>query len=686
MTAMNQNYRHRKRLLLGVAFAATNVHAQIAQLSPVVVTGNYNNAIGLWDAASQGAITREAMEKRPMLRPAEVLENVPGVIVTQHSGDGKANQYFARGYNLDHGTDFATWVAGMPVNMPTHAHGQGYTDLNFVIPELISRVQYNRGPYFAEDGDFASVGSARIAYADKLASNLASFSSGNYGFGRLLFAGSPQFGAGHLVYGLEYQHNDGPWVNPNRFAKRNAVLRYAQGSQSDGFDITTMAYSANWHSTDQIPLRAVADGHMARFGAVDPTDGGKASRYSLSGEWRQRDGNVNRAANMYVIRSALNLFSNFTYFLDNPVSGDQFEQAERRTVIGGAASQTWDLKWSDLSVGNTVGVQVRRDRLSPVALYATQDKQRLAAVREERITTTSVAPYVSNTMTWNDWFRTVAGLRADTQWFEVDSNLAVNSGKAHATAVSPKLSMAFGPWAQTEYFVNIGRGLHSNDARGSTISVDPKSGAPAQRVSPLARTTGYEVGVRSQPVTGLTTSASLWRLKQGSELLFVGDAGTTEASRPSQRSGIEVLAQYTPTPRLAFDVSFAATRARFSDPDAAGNRIPGAPERVASAGMTVDNLNGWFGALRWRYFGQRPLIEDNSVRSQSTSLVNARAGYALTKTTRLQLDVFNLFDRKASDIDYYYPSQLRGEAAPVADIHFHPVERRSWRLTLNTSY
>ena len=685
---MKHNTLNALRPLCWLAFAVQAVQSSAADtvLPSVEIKGSYNNPIGLWDAASQGGVTKEVIEKRPILRAGEILENVPGMIVTQHSGEGKANQYFLRGYNLDHGTDFATWVAGMPVNMPTHAHGHGYTDLNFLIPELVSRVDYTKGPYFAQEGDFSSAGTARIHYANSLVANVASLTGGTKGYARMLLAGSPEFGPGRLLYALEYQHNDGPWTNPDNFAKRNAVLRYSQGTQANGFNITGMAYNANWNSTDQIPQRAVNTGLIDRYGAIDPSDGGKSARYSVSGEWRQSSGSISREANLYVIRSKLNLFSNFTYFLDNPVNGDQFEQTERRTVIGGAASQTWDLKWGDLTVSNTAGVQLRRDRLSPIALYATAAKLRLTMTRVDQVTTTSIAPYISSAITWTPWFRTIAGLRADFQKFDVESNIAANSGKANGSIVSPKLSMIFGPWAQTEYFINIGNGFHSNDARGTTITVDPKSGAPAQPVNPLVRTTGYEVGVRSQPISGFTTSASAWRLKQASELLFVGDAGTTEPSRPSRREGLELLMQYLPKPWLALDMSLGLTRARFSDPDPVGNRIPGAPDRVASAGFTVEGINGWFGAARWRYFGQRPLIEDNSVRSLSTSLVNARMGYAFTKKTRLQLDVFNLFDRKDSDIAYYYESQLRGEAAPVADIHFHPVERRSFRVTLATNY
>jgi outer membrane receptor protein involved in Fe transport len=674
---------------LALSLATLCAEAQDAIVLPTVevTAARYQNDLGTSDAASQGVVTREGIEKRPLQRPGEVAEAVPGMIVTQHSGDGKANQFFLRGYNLDHGTDFATWVAGMPVNMPTHAHGQGYTDLNFVIPELISRVNYNKGPYFAEDGDFGSAGSARILYADKLPLNLASFTAGSFDYRRVVFAGSPQFGSGALVYGLEYQQNDGPWENPNDFAKWNGVLRYAQGPADNGFSVTGMAYQADWNATDQIPRRAVDAGLIGRFGAIDPSDGGKSSRYSLSGEWRGSGGDAASAISVYAIKSRLNLFSNFTFFLDDPVNGDQFEQAESRVTLGGQGSHAWYGRLGGRPMMNTLGFQLRRDRMTPVALYSTVARERLSTTREDRVTVESAAPYFSNTIEWTGWVRTVAGLRADFYRFNVDSNIAENSGRASDSMASPKLSAIFGPWAKTEYFLNWGRGFHSNDARGTTITVDPKTGDPAEQVSPLVRTTGYEAGLRSQALRNVTTSVALWELKQDSELLFVGDAGTTEPSRPSKRTGVEWLVQWLPRPWLALDLAAAFTRASFTDEDPVGDRIPGAPESVVSAGLTVDSLNGWFGSLRWRYFGPRPLIEDNSVRSQSTSLVNVRVGYALTKQVRAYLDVFNLFDRKASDIDYFYASRLQGEPAEgVNDVHFHPVELRALRATLAWTY
>jgi hypothetical protein len=654
------------------------------RLEEVVVTGASGLEVGSDDAASQGVVTAQEIKQRPLARPGEILEAIPGMIVTQHSGDGKANQYFLRGYNLDHGTDFATWVAGMPVNMPTHAHGQGYTDLGFLIPELIARVDYSKGPYFAQYGDFSSVGTARISLADALPAPLVSLTAGSFGYSRGLAAGSPALGGGNMVYGLEYVQNDGPWEQPNKFAKLNGVLRYAQGTRANGFNLTAMGYEAHWNATDQIASRAVAAGLINRFGSLDSTDGGNSSRYSASAEWRQSDGEANRSASAYVVRSRLELFSNFTYFLANPVNGDQFEQAEKRTLYGGSVSQTWFSHVGERHMWNIVGLQLRRDRLSPVALYATEARRRLAVVRQDDVTVSSAAVYWSNTIAWTEWFRTIAGLRPDFYRSEVAANLAANSGKSHDSIVSPKLSLVFGPWASSETFVNFGRGFHSNDARGTTITVDPKTGNAADRVSPLVRTTGYEAGLRSQAVRNMSFSASLWELKQDSELLFVGDAGTTEPSRPSRRTGVELIAQYRPRSWLVIDTEAAFTRARFADTDPAGNYIPGAPNRVISAGLAVDNNDGWFGALRWRYFGPRPLVEDNSARSNSTSLVNARVGYAFARRARIALDALNLFNRKDNDIDYFYTSRLQGEApAGVGDLHFHPVEPRSLRLTVS---
>jgi outer membrane receptor protein involved in Fe transport len=674
-------------LVAGAGKAAAPEPASSTDASRTVrVTGHYDNAVGTSDAASQGVITNELIVNRPALRTGELLEFVPGLIVTQHSGDGKANQYFLRGFNLDHGTDFATYVDGMPVNMRTHAHGQGYSDLNFLIPELVQRIDYKKGPYFAGEGDFASAGAARIRLADRLPQGQASVSVGQHGYVRAVVADSLDAGPGTLLYGLEVNRNNGPWDVPERVRKVSGVLRYSQGTQDDGFSVTAMAYKNSWNATDQVPLRAVESGQIGRFGSLAPSDGGDTSRASLSYAMRQRTENRVFEFDAYLIRSQLELNSDFTYFLADPATGDQFQQSERRTVAGVNTSESWNTQLFGLSLRNKLGVQARYDRLSPVGLYSTVDRVRQSTVREDRVREASVGLYGENTVQWLPWLRSVAGVRYDAYRFNVASSIAGNSGTAQDHVVSPKLSLILGPWSKTEFFVNYGKGFHSNDARGTTQTRLP-DGSPSTPVTPLVPTRGLELGARTEWLPGLQSSLALWRLDLASELLFVGDAGETQPSRASRRHGIEWNNHYVAAPWLLFDLDLAASRSRYTQNDPAGNFIPGSIDKVASFGVTVTDRGPWSGALQLRYFGPRPLIEDNSVRSASTTLAYARLAYQLNRRTRLSLDVFNLFNKQASDIDYYYASRLPGEAQDgVGDRHFHPVEPRSARLTLSYAF
>jgi outer membrane receptor protein involved in Fe transport len=649
----------------------------------VEVLGTYETGVGTSDSASEGRVTAKRVETRAAMRPGEVLEFIPGVIITQHSGDGKANQYYLRGFNLDHGTDISISVAGMPVNMPTHAHGQGYADLNFLIPELVSGIDYRKGPYYAEVGDFSAAGAANIEYATSLPQSVGSVTIGEHQYKRGLLAGSPSFSGGTLLYGIELVGQDGPWDNPEKFGKINTVLRYSRGDKADGFNITGMAYKAHWDSTDQIPQRAVNSGLIDRFGAIDPTDGGATSRYSLSYEQHRDFAGGRAVVDAYAIRSTLSLFSNFTYFLDDQTNGDQFEQHESRTVLGVHPRVEFYNKLAGLDNIFKIGLQARRDNIDPVALYHTVAQSIIGITRQDTVTETSVGVYAEDTLHVTEKFRTIVGLRGDRYNFDVDSNIPANSGKTNDSIVSPKLSLIFGPWAKTEYFFNYGYGFHSNDARGTTITVDPGTGSPAQKVDPLVRSKGMEVGLRTEIIRNLESSLSLWQLKVDSELLFTGDAGTTEPSRPSKRTGIEWTNHYKPYSWLFVDFDLSASRAKFTDEDPVGNKIPGSLDKVASLALTVDSIGPWFGTLQFRYFGPRPLIEDDSVRSKATETTNLRVGYKIDPKWRVHMDVFNLFDRKDSDVDYYYASRLQGEPVDgVNDVHFHPVEPRTVRVTL----
>jgi len=419
-----------------------------AEIQRIDITGrHYDNSVGSSDAASQGVIRAELLKSRPALRPGEVLEFVPGVIVTQHSGDGKANQYFLRGFNLDHGTDFATSVDGVPVNMPSHAHGQGYSDLNFLIPELVDHIAYRKGPYFATHGDFASAGAADIAYKNRLDAPFGQLTVGESGYRRGLLTGSTALAAdgstaqGTLMGALELMRNDGPWTVPEGLKRANGVLGYSQGTRAAGWGLRLMGYDASWTSTDQVPQRLIDAGSsngqpFGRFDSLDPTDGGSTSRYSLSGEWHERGDDSEHSVQAYALRYHLKLFSNFTYVQDDPLHGDQFSQQDARTVTGLSARQAWDHSLFGLDARTEIGTQWRHDH-AQVGLFHTEARQILDTTRQDDIAETLGGVYAQNQLTLTPWLRSVAGLRADRAWFQVDSLKGNATAAANSTCSRP---------------------------------------------------------------------------------------------------------------------------------------------------------------------------------------------------------------------------------------------------------
>ncbi|MET4256321.1 hypothetical protein ABIC09_001252 [Bradyrhizobium sp. S3.12.5] len=352
-------------------------------------------------AASAVRISGREVNAIPFSRPGEALEVVPGLIVTQHSGEGKANQYFLRGFNLDHGTDLAISVDGMPVNMPTHGHGQGYADINFLIPELIQSVNVRKGPYFADQGDFASAGAVAIDYVNKLPHNIAETTFGSFGYRRAVAAGSSRVGDGTLLAAVEAAKYDGPWDVPDDVRKLNGVLRYSQGTATDGLTLTAMAYSNGWNSTDQVAQRAIDQGLINRLGTLDPTDGGTTNRFSLSSNWAQSGDYGQTNVSAYVVRSDLRLFNDFTYFLDNPVNGDQFSQLDSRTLGGVDARHTFDWRFAGVEAQTRIGVQSRYDDIH-VGLFKTEQRSWLSTVRDDRVQEGNVSLWTDTTTRWTD--------------------------------------------------------------------------------------------------------------------------------------------------------------------------------------------------------------------------------------------------------------------------------------------
>ena len=688
-----------KPLLL--IFGVLNLSVAMAQISDssgtIEIRAKSENLTGVANSGSEGIVSGLRIAALPILRPGEIMEMVPGLIVTQHSGDGKANQYFLRGFNLDHGTDFATYVNGVPANMPTHAHGQGYTDLNFLIPELVDQIAYRKGTYSAMDGDFSAAGSARVEYLKKMDGHLAEVTAGANGYKRWLLAGSPKRQDGQWLYGLEVFRNDGPWVVPENYQKLNGVLSYSDGTRLNGYSVTGMLYESRWVSTDQVPLRAINDGLIGRFGSLDPTTGGETHRYSLSSQWTQTGKDRQTKANFWAIDSALNLWSNFEYCAGsvqatgNCAAGDQFKQAEKRKAIGFGMSEArfhlLNVFSANLESAFTFGMDGRLDHVSPVGLYKTTRRAVTETVSEDVVTQSNLSLWAQSEIRWTPVIRSIVGARADGFIFDVKSSVAANSGKASDQKVSPKLSLIYGPVNSTEFYANYGAGFHSNDARGTTLTVDPADRTtPVSKVDPLVKAIGSELGVRTEVVKGWNSNLAVWKLDMASELLFIGDAGTTEPSSPSKRYGVEWNNFYSINKKLSLDVDLAWAHSRFVNEKNLTTYIPGAVSSTANIGLTTDNTGPWFGSVRLRYFGPRPLTEDGVVKSNSSTLTNLRIGYKLNAQTKIALDVYNLLNQKPNDIEYAYSSQMANEVSPVFGRHIHPTEPRSIRMTLTHKF
>jgi TonB dependent receptor/TonB-dependent Receptor Plug Domain len=649
-------------------------------LDTVVVYGRSIDLTGEATSSSTGRVGAAEIAARPFLRRGELLEVVPGVVITQHSGSGKANQYFLRGFNLDHGTDFAVSVDDMPVNMRTHAHGQGYADLNFIIPEFVESITYQKGLYSAENGDFSAAGAAQFHLVNSLTRAFTKIEIGEDEFARIVAGSTVKTGAhSSTTVGMEAAYANGPWDNPEHGRRFNAMVRHTWSSGSNEFALTALGYHGDWDSTDQVPLRAINNGLIGLFGAIDPSDGGRSSRASLSFDWKRRDPMTSTKLNLYAICYRLNLFSNFTYALDNPVDGDQFNQRDQRGIFGGTFERTWNRDLAGRKSSTSIGAQVRED-LIDVGLFHTVKRNRIGTTRNDEVREGSLGIFAKNTLQLTQWLRLDSGLRVDGYHFKVDSDLPANSGTRSAVIISPKVSLIFGPWKKTELYLNAGEGFHSNDARGTTIAVDPSDASvPVDRVNPLVRAKSVEAGVRTSVLPGLVSTVSLWALDLDSELLFVGDGGATEPNGPTRRYGVELANFYRVNPWLALDADVAFTHGRYREDTGDGTRIPNSLSTVVTAGAAINLPTGWFGAIRTRYFGRQPLIEGNSIVAPSSLTYNGRIGWR-GRDWEIALDVLNLLDRPNYDIAYYYESQLPGEASPVADIHLHPAESRTFRM------
>lgn len=655
-------------------------------LEETIVIGRNAVLVDEARSASEGVIGQVDIYKRPLQRPGDILETIPGLIVTQHSGSGKSNQLYLRGFNLDHGTDFATWIDGMPVNMRSHGHGQGYTDINFLMPEIIQKMSFVKGPYHSEIGDFSSAGAVHIQTIDELDNQSLNVGFGDNGFNRMLAMGSTKIQSDVITSALELQGYDGPWNDINEDVRKvNGYLKFARNNELGKRSVTAMVYDNKWNSADQIPTRAINAGIINNFGSLDKTLGGSTHRISLSSEYNH-DHKTNQVVwRSYIIDYELDLWSNFTYFLDDQVDGDQFKQKDNRTIYGGSYESLWIVN-SESFTGHRFGIDFRHDAIDKVGLYRSKVREITGSIREDQVSESSIGSFYEMSFDFQSNWRTVLGLRADAYRFKVKSKDYNQEDSDSDFILSPKASIAYAFSDNNEMYFSYGNGFHSNDARGVITFRDPITGDQSSPADPLVKSTGFEWGIKALIDEQLNTSIAVWSLELDSELLFVGDAGTTEANRPSKRWGIEFNNLWSINEIWSLEADFAYSNAKFNDENLESRRVPGSMKNVSSGILSAQYPNGFFGSLSFRYFGAVPLVEDGTIKSEGSTHANLALGWSMYNW-QVQLDVLNVFDSKDHDVDYFYASRLAGEPlGGYEDIHYHIFEPRQIRLYLKRDF
>ena len=643
----------------------------------VLVWGRSLQLLGNTNSASKGVVGYSDFSTRPLSRVAELVEVVPGMIATQHSGPGKANQYFLRGINLDHGSDFSTYFDGMPVNFRTHAHAQGYMDLNFIIPELIERVGFQKGPYFADTGDFSLAGSNSMKTYDSLDENFTEITFGSEDEIRLVTASSFQLENGSLLAAFEHHQSDGHFDLDQDVRKYNGLLKYTGTIADIPSRITFSAYDSEWISTNQVPQRAVDSGLISRFGFIDPDLGGESHRYSLTGNFDINSWDLNLYASSYY----MSLINNPTYFLNNPTDGDEFEQEDERRLFGGSLRKVSKSEFFGLPATQTVGIDVRYDDVNELNLFNTISRRRVSSIREDEAEEFSTGLFAESQISLTDKLRATVGVRVDYYDFEVDALRPGNSGSDKDSLWQPNAGLAYRVNNNLELYLNYGHGFHSNDVRAAVNTIDPVTGAATEAQDVLVEGKGSEIGFRYDTLNGFNISIAAFELRTDSELVFVGDAGTTEPSDPTSRSGVEINSFWEISENWVFDFSAAKTSGYFRGLPSNANSITDAHEEVLAAGLTYVSNNGLTASLRVRHFSDAALTEDESVQKDGSTLLHAGISYDFNNW-EIGIDALNLLYEKDDDIAYFFESQLAGETSGVEDIHFHPSNPRHIRLKL----
>ncbi len=636
--------------------------------APIVVFGRGEAKIGIATSANEGSLSGSDLLVRPLLRTAELLEAVPGLVAAQHSGSGKANQYFLRGFNLDHGSDFTTYIDDVQMNFRTHGHGQGYLDLNGLIPEIVAREDYRKGPYYASSGDFALAGSASMTTIDSIDKPWVAVEGGSFGSLRIAAGGSlVQQNGNTLTLVAQSKIYDGPWQLSEKLRHYSGFAKYVADLGTGKLSFSLHGYRGTWQPTEQIPERIIGSPVCANvYCSPDPSARGATTRFVGSVQYRDPTWKVTGSAQFYDWQ----MYSNPTY-ADASGTSAQIRQFDRRWVLGLKAEGHWTLApWLRVLAGS----ENRYDTIGQVGVDHTDARRFLESLGNYRVNEASSSLYAQAEVHPFEPLRITLGGRGDYYHYTVGANDAVaaslGTGRGDAAIFNPKLALAYKLSNHIEAYANWGQGFHSNDVRGAVA---------ATPLPVLVRGTGKELGLRYQR-GGLSITATYWWLSLGSELKFVGDSNSVEPTGASRRLGAEVVLFWRPVPWLGIDANFTTNHARYDTPvPGGGDHIPNAFENAGSLGISATR-GPWEASFRVRHLGPYPLVEDNSQRDKGSTVLNLRAA---RKFRRLEIygEVLNLLDSHDKDITYAYESYLPTfDAAPTDGRLSRVVEPRTIRI------
>lgn len=613
-------------------------------------------------------VTKLDLAVSPVNSSQEILRKVPGLIIGQHAGGGKAEQLFLRGFDVDHGTDVLLSVDGIPVNMVSHAHGQGYSDLHFLIPETINDISFGKGPYYGKEGDFNTAGYVNFSTKDFIKESSVSFSAGQFNTFRTLgvFNVLEKVKSQNAYIALEHLSGDGPFDSPQNFNRLNVFAKYVMYNQNnDKLALSASHFTSRWDASGQIPQRAVDAGFISRFGAIDDTEGGLTSRTNFNVAFTKQVSDFTTfRANTFYSNYNFELYSNFTFFLEDPTNGDQIKQKENRDLFGINALFSTHSFLGKTPFNVEYGISLRHDISNDNELSQTINKTTINnRLQLGDINQTNMGAFVNAAFEFGD-FKISPALRFDYFKFLYNDQLDSSGKTQYATKsiINPKLNIFYNANANWQWFLKSGIGFHSNDTRVVVTN---------QEENILPRAYGIDFGNVWKPTPKLMLSTAAWYLFLEQEFVYVGDAGIVEPSGKTERLGLDFGVRYQFNDWLFLDTDATLTKARSIDEAEGENYIPLAPDFTLAGGLSVKDNKGFSGSIKYRYIDDRPANEDNSIVAEEYLVTDLNANYSFNNIT-LGVVVENLFNTEWNETQFATESRLQNESQPVEEIHFTP--------------